>query len=138
MTPNEAGALLAYANQIDPLISLSDANVDVWWESLQRHEYEQALWCIKDYYANTKPGWDGRVPAIGAALLRQRIGDKRHLVESQQRALEPPPKHTNPESFRARDPEAWARLVAKGRDDHRADLVRRGIPLLAGQVSDAA
>lgn len=127
MTPDEAGALLVFANQIDPLVSVNDANAEVWWSALSRQEYAKAKWCITDYYANTAPGRDGRIPALTPGVLRHRIGDKAQIVMSQQRALDPPKPVRNPNGYRASDPERWDRLVQQGRDQYRAELRARGI-----------
>lgn len=129
MSPDEAATLLAFANQVDPLVSVNDANAEVWWAALQRQEFAKAKWCITDYYANTAPGRDGRIPALTPGVLRHRIGDKAQTVTAQQRALNPPKPYRDPNSFRDRNPDEWDRLVAQGRDARRADLQNRGIPL---------
>lgn len=133
MNVDEAAALLTHANQLDALVSLNDANVDVWWASLKNQDYAKATWCLQDYYANTTPGRDGRTPSITPPVLRKRIADKGDLVASKNRALEPPAKHTTPNSYRARNHELWDQLVKQGRDDHLSEMVRRGIPLTPGQ-----
>lgn len=127
MTPEQCAGILIYANQIDPLVASNDTASEVWWEALARYDFEKAKWCVKDYYANTMPGRDGRVQPLTPALLRHRIGDKDHLVVAQQRALEPPARHTSPMSYRERFPEEFDQLVQKGQDDYRAMLRSRDI-----------
>lgn len=127
MTPDEAATLMAFANQVDPLISVNDANAEVWWAALQRQEFAKAKWCITDYYANTAPGRDGRIPVLTPGVLRHRIGDKAQIVSSQMRALDPPKPARHPNSWRERNPDEWDRLVQQGRDQYRADLRSRGI-----------
>lgn len=128
MNPDEAAALLTYTNQADPLVSLNDANADIWWEALKRHDFDKAKWCIKDYYANTAPARDGRIPPITPSVLRHRIGDKTAIVESKHRALEPPKNKTpSPVTFRSKDPERWDALVAQGAAEYKAGLRARGM-----------
>lgn len=127
MTPDEAGTLLVFANQIDPLVSVNDANAEVWWSALSRQEFAKAKWCITDYYANTAPGRDGRIPTLTPGVLRHRIGDKAQIVTSQKRALDPPKPVRHPNSWRERNPDEWDRLVTQGQEQHRQDLRRRGI-----------
>ena len=127
MSPDEAGTLLVFANQIDPLISVNDANAEVWWSALSRQEFAKAKWCITDYYANTAPGRDGRIPALTPGVLRQRIGEKAQMVAAKHTAIEAAPVVRNPNSYRASDPERWDRMKAQGRDQYRAELRARGI-----------
>lgn len=134
MNPTEAATVLTYINQADPLVPLNDTTSDIWWEAIKRYEVEQAVWCINDYYANTKPGWDGKIPPLTPAVLRSRMSDALERATAKRRALEPPPKHTNPESFRARNPEKFDSLMVKGRDERRAELERRGIGLTQFQI----
>ena len=138
MTPDQAAGILAYINQIDPLVPINDANAHVWWAALEHRDMAKAHWCITDYYANTHPGRDGRVPCLTPALLRQRISAKSEQVDAQQRALAGPARHTSPESFKARDPERWAQLVQQGSDLYRADLHARGITPHAEACPDCA
>lgn len=136
MTPEEAATVLTYINQADPLVPLNDTTSDVWWEAIKRFEFDQAIWCIKDYYANTKPDWSGKIQPLAPAVLRSRISDAQERATAKRRALEPPAKHTSPGSFRARNPEQWDALVIKGRDARRVDLQRNGIELTQFQIDN--
>lgn len=134
MNPAEAATVLTYINQADPLVPLNDTTSGIWWEAIRRFETEQAIWCINDYYANTKPDWGGKIPPLTPAVLRSRITDQQERAVSKRRALEPPAKHTNPESFRAQNPGQWDALIIKGRDDRRTELAHRGIGLTQFQI----
>lgn len=136
MTPEEAATVLVYVNQLDPLVPLNDSTSDVWWEAINRFEINQAIWCIKNYYATTKPDWSGKIIPLSPAILRSRISDEQERANAKRRALEPPPKHTNPDSYRSQNPTKFAELMQKGRDDRRADLARQGILLMDWQLAN--
>lgn len=127
---------LTYLSQLDPRVQINDAASDLWFYAIESLPMDQVIWIIRDYYATASPNSVGGVPALTPATLKHRLRDMRDRAESKQRALEPPPKHTNPMSYRSRNPEEFARLMRQGRDDHRADLQRRGIPLTAWQTSN--
>jgi hypothetical protein len=135
MTPEETAVLMTYANQIDARVQLTDASVDVWHAALTRIDFDAGRWGIQDYYATANPNDSRGLPAILPATLRHRVNaerDRRIAKQSATRAL--PPARTA-HSWRARNPENWDHLVAKGRDDHRADLTRRGVALLPHQLT---
>lgn len=126
---------LTYLNQLDPRVQINDASSDLWFYAIEALPADQVVWVIRDYYATANPNGVGGVQSLTPATLKHRLRDMRERTESKQRALEPPPRAKAPESFRARNPEKWDALVAKGRDDHRADLERRGIALTEWQLS---
>lgn len=134
MTPEQCAALMTYANQIDARIQLNDPTLDAWWSSIGSLDFEAAKWGIKDYYANANPNDNRGLPSLLPASLRHRVNTERDRHIAKQRALEPPPKHTNPQSFRSRHPEEWDALVIKGRDERRAELAHRGIGLTQFQI----
>ncbi|KAA0979910.1 hypothetical protein FQ154_01755 [Paeniglutamicibacter gangotriensis] len=136
MTPEQCAALMTYANQIDARIQLNDPTLDAWWSAVERLDYEAAKWSVKDYYATSNPNSNFGTPALVPATLRARVHAEIERNAARQRALEPPAKHTNPMSYRERNPEEFNRLMKKGRDDHRADLTRRGIPLTEWQTAN--
>lgn len=130
MNPEQAAAVLTYINQIDPLVQINGVNADVWWEALQRYSHEQALWCAKHYYANTKPAWNGKVPPLTPAMLKASINEQQERAENKRRSLEPPlNKAATPEHFRSRNPGKYDQLFAQAGLDHIRDLEARGIQL---------
>ncbi|MFI8412822.1 hypothetical protein ACIGB6_10130 [Paeniglutamicibacter gangotriensis] len=134
MTPAEAAAILTHANQLDAFLPVNDANTDAWWMALKNHEFKNAKWAVSTYYAETPVGRDGRVPSLAPRTLRDRIRstiDTVASIDSAQKAL---PPARSPVTFRERNPEKWDELMAKGRDDRRAELARRGIPLTQFQT----
>lgn len=135
MTPEETAILMTYANQIDARVQLTDASVDVWHAALTRIEFEAGRWGIQDYYANANPNDSRGLPSLLPATLRHRVNaerDRRIAMQSAKRAL-PPARSTH--SWRSRNPEKWDHLVAKGRDEHRADLAHRGVSMLPHQMA---
>lgn len=134
MTPEQCAALMTYANQIDARIQLNDPTLDAWWAAVEHLDYEAAKWGVKNYYATANPNSNFGTPALVPATLRVRIHAEIERTAAKQRALEPPARVTNPVSFRQRNPEEFARLMRQGRDERRAELARRGIPLTQFQI----
>ena len=127
MEPTEVAQAMTYANQIDPRVQLTDANVDVWWEGLRNVTADSARWAIKTHYASSNANGEG-AHVINPATIRRLITAELQRREAKQRALEPPRnKVANPMSWRQRNPGEWDRLFAKGAQDHREDLARRGL-----------
>lgn len=77
MTPGDIATTLTWANQNDPLIVLDEHDVrfNQWSAGLGHVQAtaEQACYVISDYYGNTTPGRDGRVPSITPQVLRSRL-----------------------------------------------------------------
>lgn len=127
MEGHEVAQAMTYANQIDPRLQLTDANVDVWWEGLQSIPADAARWAIKKHYASSNANGEG-APVVNPAIIRRLITAEKQRREAMQRALEPPKnKAPNPLSFRKRDPERWDALVRQGAEERYNDLKRRGI-----------
>ena len=127
MEGHEVAQAMTYANQIDPRLQLTDANVDVWWEGLQSIQADAARWAIKKHYASSNANGEG-APVVNPAIIRRLITAEKQRRESAARALEPPKnKAPNPVSFRKRDPERWDALVRQGAEERYNDLKRRGI-----------
>lgn len=127
MIETEVAQALTYANQIDARVQLNDANVDVWWAGLKAVNASAARWAIKKHYATSNANGEGAA-VVNPAIIRRLITAELQQRESKQRALEPPRnKAPHPISFRKRDPERWDALVEQGRQEHLADLQRRGI-----------
>lgn len=127
MTPQECAVIMTYANQLDPRIQLNDPTLDVWLTATASLSLEEAKWGIKDYYANANPNDARGVPALQPATLRHRVSQARERVGAKNRAIEASRPVRSPNGYRASDPARWDRLVAQGRDQHRAELRARGI-----------
>lgn len=127
MTPQECAAIMAYANQIDPRVQVNDATLDVWWVAMEHEGFDQAKWCIRDYYATANPNDNRGLPALSPATLRHRISGHKERAESQRRSIEATKPVRTVGSFRQRNPDEWDRLVIQGRDEYRADLAARGM-----------
>lgn len=112
----ECTALLTYANQIDARIQLNEATFDVWWMALSRHDFEQAKYCVKLYYATTNTNSDRGLAALSPAMLRHRVSAERDRAESKRRALSAAPVVREVSDFKSSDPERWAALVAGAGD----------------------
>jgi hypothetical protein len=86
MTPQEAIALLTYANQIDARIQLNESNSDVWAYALKNVDYQKAKWCIREHYASHVDGGPPRSLAPG--MVRARVGELSRVAEGKRAALE--------------------------------------------------
>lgn len=127
MNEQEVALALTYANQADPRVQLTDANIDIWWEGLRATDANAARWAIKKHYASSNANGEGAA-VVNPAIIRRLITTEMQRRESMQRALEPPRnKAPNPLSFRKRDPERWDALVRQGAEERYNDLKRRGI-----------
>lgn len=136
MTPEECAVLMTYANQIDPRVQLNDATLDTWWAALEHEGFEQAKWCIRDYYATANPNENRGMPTLLPAALRHRISAQKERAESQRRAITATTPTRSPSSFKERNPAEWERLVRQGRDQYRAELRSRGIEPHAETCAD--
>lgn len=129
MTPEELRAAITYANGIDPRVQMTGPNADLWGRAIGHKLAIEVKTAILVYYERY-PVSGRENPPISAPMVRKIINDedaRAQAQESAHRAL--PAPRANPMSWRSRNPDEWDRLVAKGRDDHRADLIARGIPL---------
>lgn len=86
MTPQEAIALLTYANQIDARIQLNESNSDVWAYALKNVDYQKAKWCIREHYASHVDGGPPRSLAPG--MVRARVGELSRAAEGKRVAIE--------------------------------------------------
>lgn len=93
MTPQEAAALLTYANQVDARVQLNEANADVWAHALRNTDYTKARWCVREHYSSDVDGGPPR--SIAPGMIRARVNDltraaedKRAQVQRRKDALE--------------------------------------------------
>lgn len=127
MIETEVAQALTYANQIDPRVQLTDANVEVWWEGLRSTDVNAARWAIKAHYASQNANGEG-AHVVNPATIRRLITAELQRRESKQRALEPPKgRAPNPMSWRQRNPEEFDRLMGQGAEGRYNELSRRGI-----------
>lgn len=107
MTPQEAIALLTYANQIDARIQLNESNSEVWAYALRNTDYQKAKWCIREHYASHVDGGPPRSLAPG--MVRARVGELTHAAEGKRAAIEAARAATSIE--RAPKPEGKSRFA---------------------------
>lgn len=128
MTPDEIAGAITYANQIDPRVQLTDANLEVWSVGLSAIKAQNVRWAINQHYANGNANGEG-VHVVNPASIRRRITEAQNTHDRQQRALEPPlNKAFKVGDFRKRNPELWDELFQQGRESFYEDLNRKGIP----------
>lgn len=128
MTPEEIAAAITYANQIDPRVQMTDANLEVWSVGLSAIKAQNVRWAINQHYANGNANGEG-VHVVNPASIRRKITEAQNTHERKQRALEPPKnKAVRVGDFRKRNPELYDELYQQGREQFYTDLNRRGIP----------
>ncbi len=137
MNRDELNQAVIYANAIDEKVPTTPANVDVWTRALATYTLPEAKAAIAVYYERPYTGY-GRRPHIEASNVRRVIQQETERITAQQSATRALPRGSKgpTASWRDRNPEEWDRLVAKGRDDRRKDLERRGIPLMDWQTEN--
>ena len=117
---------MTYANQIDARIQLNDATLDAWWVAMEHVDFDAAKWGITDYYAKANPNGTHGVQVLLPAALKHRVNAEVERRAARKRALAPKPVKSPTQTFRARNPELWDRLVEEGRQAHLAYLEQRG------------
>ena len=135
MTPDELRACITFANGIDPRVQMTAPNAELWGRTVGTRAAVEVKAAIMLHYERPAPPNRDR-PTIDAATVRKIINEetaRSDALQSAQRAL---PPARNPNSWRERHPEEWERLVIKGRDDRRAELAARGIPLTDWQLAN--
>lgn len=116
MNTAEAAATLAYAVQIDGRIQATEANTDVWGYGLAGIPLDQIKWIIRDYYARADDSRGGLQP-ITPGYIRSRARAENERAAAKRAALESKPVKTyeqSVDSWRARNPAEWDRLVREG------------------------
>ena len=116
MTPAEATAALTYANQLDPLVPLNEANADLWAHALATVTPDQARWVIRDYYQRQGADGKGRTP-VNPAVIRKHARTEIERAAAKRAALERGPDvnyQRQVNGWRARNPGEWDRLVRAG------------------------
>lgn len=129
----EIQTCITLANGIDPRIQMNMPTRDLWLKVLHGREFAAIHAAIELYYERPAPPNRDR-PTIDAPMIRKIIREETERAQAVQSAHKALPPARNPSSFRARNPEEWDRLMAKGRDDRRAELERRGIGLTQFQI----
>lgn len=133
MTPEELRAAITYANGIDPRIQMNVPTAELWGRTVGHKLAIEVKTAILVYYERY-PANGRENPPISAAMVRRIIRDEDTRAQAMQSAQAALPPARSPVTFRERNPEKWDELMAKSRDDRRAELARRGIPLTQFQI----
>lgn len=104
MTPDEAKALVTYANQIDPRVQANASTYDVWHYALSKYPLPIAKAVVLKYYALTVSD-DTGLPALTPGLIRRRIGQEIDRAQGQRSAVEATRQHRELEAPPAPDPD---------------------------------
>lgn len=132
MDQRQTIAMLTWINQTDPRVMLNEASVERWHYAVRPYEQAVVKQAVLEHYKHHED-----IPASSAAIAK-RAGYIASSREAGQRAMAieatPTPQQQNAadgnlfKSWRQRNPEEWARLMAKGAAERRADLEARGLP----------
>lgn len=136
MTPDELRACIVFANGIDPRIQMTAPNAQLWGRVIGHKTALKVTVATQVYYE--RPRINGREhPAIDPATIKRIIFDEDNRAQAMANAQTAIPFKRPTGTWRDRNPELWDQLYVKGREDHRADLDHRGIPLQAHQQGAA-
>ena len=126
MSPEDIRAAITFANGIDPRVQMTHPNAELWGHALSSKRADELRAAIIVYYERPHPSGRER-PPVDPASIRKIIHDETERGTARSQAIEATKPVRTPGTYRARNPEAWDRLVKQGRDDYRADLKARGI-----------
>ena len=130
MQIQETMSFLRWLCEHEYRIQYSDAAVEVWHYSLRTVDAAVAKQAVLEHYRANEavvatPG--GIAKRAGYIATAREAGNRAA-------AIDPTPSQQNAQdgnlirSWRQRNPEEWARLMAKGAADRKADLEARGLP----------
>ena len=124
--------LIIWINQFDPFVQANDASADIWLHSMSPLAYNEAEEAVVQHYRQN-PG----VKAEPGAILRRALQIRASREAGESAAAIEAPKTRGQQnaadgklfkSWRQRNPEEWARLMAVGAADRKRDLESRGLP----------
>lgn len=121
MNLTDTAAYLTWLSQADNRIQVTDPNVEIWGNALATIPTATVKAVTLEHYRVNE-----QIMPTPAIIRKAGIAAAARET-AKHSALEAAPVVRNPNSYRASDPERWDRLVAEGRDRHRADLRARGI-----------
>jgi hypothetical protein len=114
-------AMLTWINQVDPRVMLNEASAETWAYAMQTTPADVAKQAVLEHYKAHES------IAASPGAISKRAANIKTSREAKQKALEPPlPPCKDPNSWRARNPEEWDRLMEEGRLARQADLRARG------------
>ena len=125
----ETTRLVIWVNQFDPFVQANDAAADIWQHSMGPISYTEAEEAVVQHY-RANPGQQAQPGGILKRALNNRASR-----EAGNRAIEAPKTRREIEaddgkllgSWKARNPEMWARLIREGAAERQRDLTSRGI-----------
>jgi len=121
MNLTDTAAYLTWLSQADNRIQVTDPNVEIWGNALATIPTATVKAVTLEHYRVNE-----QIMPTPAIIRKAGIAAVSREA-AKHSALEAAPVVRNPNSYRASDPERWDRLVAQGRDQHRAELRARGI-----------
>jgi hypothetical protein len=135
MNADETRAAITWANQIDPLVQMNQPTLELWAKVLHGNTPAEVHAAITVYYERPYTGF-GKRPPIEAPMIRRIVQQETERATAKASAVKALPRGSaDPTaSWRDRNPDEWDQLVAKGREDRRKDLERRGIPMMDWQA----
>jgi len=126
MTPEELRACITYANGIDPRVQMTGPNAQLWGRVVGSKSAAEVTAAIQVYYE--RPRLNGREhPTIDPASVKRIIADETNRMGAQESASKAIEWKSPSNTFRARNPEEWDRLVRQGAENHKAQLRSRGL-----------
>jgi len=127
--------IIGACNQIDARVQMNMETRKLWQRQMAGFTFEQVKDACDRFY--DRP-WnkDYPRPVIDPASLRREILEHLSRETARGDALTASEWKRPSHKWRDRNPEKWDQMVRAGRDAHREDLQRRGIPLKSWQHLD--
>lgn len=114
-------AMLTWINQVDPRVMLNEAAAETWAYAMRNIPANVAKQSVLEHYKAHES------IAASPGAISKRAGNIKNSLDAKTRALEPTPRtYADPNSWRARNPAEWDRLMEQGRQERIADLTARG------------
>jgi len=123
MNLTETNAFLTWVSQYDGRVNNTPAAVEIWQNALIFTTVAEAKQAAEEHYRAND------TTAATPGTIRKRCMQIQSTNTAKARALTatPTPRTTNPNSFRARNPELWDQLFEQGRQARREELTAKGL-----------
>lgn len=115
-------AMLTWINQVDPRVMLNEAAAETWAYAMRTVPADIAKQAVLEHYKAHES------IAASPGAISKRAGNIKTSRDAKTRALEPAPRpYADPNSWRARNPAEWDRLMEQGSLERRDELAARGL-----------
>lgn len=115
-------AMLTWINQVDPRVMLNEAAAETWAYAMRTIPPNVAKQAVLEHYKAHE-----NIAASPGAISKRATNIKTSLDAKTRALADKPAAYRDPNSWRARNPAEWDRLVEQGRQERQADRQARGL-----------